>query len=41
MPGPRNRFVELQKSVLFSLTIFFKDVLMGTCTGIAYVNSAP
>ena len=36
-----NRFVELQKSVQLSLTIFVKEVLMGTCTGIAYVDSTP
>lgn len=36
-----NRFVELQKSVLLPLAIFVKEVLMGTCTGIAYVDSTP
>lgn len=36
-----NRFVELQKSVLLSLTVFIKEVLLGTCTGIAYVDSTP
>ena len=30
-----NRFVELEKEVLFPLTIFIKTVLLGTCTGIA------
>ncbi|THG34762.1 IS982 family transposase, partial [Muribaculum caecicola] len=34
-----NRFVELQKSVLLSLTVFIKEVLLGACTGIAYVDS--
>ena len=36
-----NRFVELQKSVLLALTVFIKEVLLGTCTGIAYVDSTP
>ena len=36
-----NRFVELQKTVLLSLTVFIKEVLPGTCTGIAYVDSTP
>ena len=36
-----NRFVELQKSVLLSLAVFIKEVLLGTCTGIAYVDSTP
>ena len=36
-----NRFVELQKSVLLTLTVFIKEVLLGTCTGIAYVDSTP
>lgn len=36
-----NRFVELQKSVLLSLTLSIKEVLLGTCTGIAYVDSTP
>lgn len=36
-----NRFVELQKSVLLPLTIFIKEGLLGTCTGIAYVDSTP
>ena len=30
-----NRFVELEKEVLFPLTIFIKTVLLGTCTGIS------
>ena len=34
-----NRFVELQKSVLLPLTVFIKEVLIGTCTEIAYVDS--
>ena len=36
-----NRFVELEKEVLFPLTIFIKTVLLGTCTGISLVNSPP
>ncbi len=36
-----NRFVELQKSVLLPLNVFIKAVLLGTCTGIAYVDSTP
>lgn len=37
--SPYNRLVELQKSMLLSLTIIVKEVLMGTCTGIVYVDS--
>ena len=29
-----NRFVELEKEVLLQLTVFIKEVLLGTCTGI-------
>ncbi len=36
-----NRFVEWQKSVLLTLTVFIKEVLLGTCTGIAFVDSTP
>ena len=36
-----NRFVELQKSVVLHLTVFIKEVLLGTCTGVAYVDSTP
>lgn len=36
-----NRFVELEKEVLFPLTIFIKRVLLGTCTGISFVDSTP
>ncbi|WP_288321675.1 IS982 family transposase [uncultured Alistipes sp.] len=36
-----NRFVELQKSVVLHLTMFIKEVLLGTCTGVAYVDSTP
>ena len=36
-----NRFVELEKEVLFPLTIFIKTVLLGTCTGISFVDSTP
>ena len=30
-----NRFVELEEEFLLSLTIFIKQVLLGTCTGIS------
>ena len=30
-----NRFVELEKSVLLPLTIFIKNVLLGTCTALS------
>ncbi len=30
-----NRFVELEKDILLPLTIFIKQVLLGTCTGIS------
>ena len=36
-----NRFVESGKEVLFPLTIFIKTVLLGTCTGISFVDSTP
>ncbi len=36
-----NRFVEQEKEVLLSLTIFIKTVLLGTCTGISFVDSTP
>ena len=36
-----NRFVELEKEILLPLTIFIKKVLMGTCTGISFVDSTP
>lgn len=36
-----NRFVESEKSVLLPLTIFIKNVLRGTCTGISFVDSTP
>ena len=36
-----NRFVELEKEVLFPLTIFIKTVLLRTCTGISFVDSTP
>ena len=34
-----NRFVELEKEVLFPITIFIKKVLLRTCTGISFVDS--
>ena len=36
-----NRFVELEKDILLTLTIFIKQVLLGTCTGISFVDSTP
>lgn len=36
-----NRFEELEKEVLLPLTIFIKKVLLGTCTGISFVDSTP
>ena len=36
-----NRFVELEKEVLLLMTIFIKKVLLGTCTGISFVDSPP
>ena len=36
-----NRFVELEKEVLLQLTFFIKEVLLGTCTGISFVDSTP
>jgi hypothetical protein len=33
--------VELEKGVLLPLTIFIKNVLLGTCTGISFVDSPP
>ena len=36
-----NRFAELEKDVLLPLTIFIKKVLLGTCTGISFVDSTP
>ncbi len=36
-----NRFVELEKEVLLPLTIFIKQVLLGQCTGISFVDSTP
>lgn len=36
-----NRFVELEKEVLLPLTIFIKQFLLGTCTGISFVDSTP
>lgn len=34
-----NRFVELEKEVLLPLTIFIKQVLLGTYTGISFVDA--
>jgi len=36
-----NRFMELEKEVMFPLTVFIKKVLLGKCTGISFVDSTP
>jgi hypothetical protein len=36
-----SRFVTLEKSVILPLTIFIKEVLLGKCTGITFVDSTP
>ncbi len=36
-----NRFIKLEKEVLFPPTIFIKRVLPGSCTGISFVDSTP
>lgn len=36
-----NRFVELEKEVAIPMTIFIKKVLLGSCTGISFVDSTP
>ena len=36
-----NRFVELGKEVLLQLTALIKQVLLGECTGISFVDSTP
>ncbi len=36
-----NRFIELQKSIMLPLAIFVKEVLLGKCTGITFVDSTP
>lgn len=36
-----NRFVELEKEVTIPLALFIKKVLLGKCTGISFVDSAP
>lgn len=36
--APYNRFVELEKEVLFLLSIFIKKVLLVICAGISFVD---
>lgn len=36
-----NRFVELEKEVAIPLALFIKNVLLGKCTGISFVDSTP
>ena len=36
-----NRFVEQEKEVAIPLVLFIKKVMLGKCTGISFVDSAP
>lgn len=36
-----NRFIELSQTVLFPMTLFLKNVSLGKCTGISFVDSTP
>ena len=36
-----SRFVELEKEVAIPFVLFIKEVLLGNCTGISFVNSIP
>ena len=36
-----NRIVELEREVVIPLALFIKKVLLGKCTGISFVDSAP
>ena len=36
-----NRFVELEKKVAVPLLVFVKEVLLGKCTGVNFVDSTP
>ena len=36
-----NRFVELEREVAIPLALFIKNVLLGKCTGISFVDSTP
>lgn len=36
-----NRFVELQRKVVFPMSVFFKLVCLGECTGISFIDSTP
>lgn len=36
-----NSFAEFEKEILLPLTIFIKQVLLGKCTGISFVDSTP
>lgn len=40
-PVSYSRFVTLQKSVILPLSIFIKEVLLGKCTGITFIDSTP
>ena len=36
-----NRFVELEREALIPMTVFVKEVLLGECTGVSFVDSTP
>ena len=36
-----NRFVELEKEIFLLQTVFIKQVLLGECTDISFVDSMP
>lgn len=36
-----NRFVELQRKVVFPMSVFLKLVCLGKCTGISFIDSTP
>ena len=36
-----NRFVELQKQVVFPVAVFAKTCCLGQCTGISFIDSTP
>ena len=36
-----NRFVELEREIAIPLIVLVKNVLLGKCTGISFVDSTP
>lgn len=36
-----NRFVEFEKEVALTLVLYIRKGLMGTCTGISFIDSIP